>query len=84
MDSHPDSVKFAGDYNLDGIVLYNHENEGIESSDEGIDIQDLVVEFNIYESIYKNSITGTIVIADSINLIGKLPIQGTERLAFRI
>ena len=39
---------------------------------------------NIYESIYKTSITGSLVITDSNNLIAKLPIQGTERLSFKL
>jgi len=84
MEAHADTIQFAGDYRLDGIILHNHQNEGIDIDDEGIDIQKLVVEFNIFESIYKNSMTGSLVIADSINLIGKLPIQGTERLSFKL
>ena len=84
MEAHADTIQFAGDYRLDGIILHNHQNEGIDIDDEGIDIQKLVVEMNIFESIYKNSITGSLVIADSINLIGKLPIQGTERLSFKL
>ena len=84
MEAHADTVQFAGDYRLDGIILHNHQNEGIDVEDRGIDIQKLVVEMNIFESIYKNSITGSLVIADSINLIAKLPIQGTERLSFKL
>ena len=84
MEAHADTIQFAGDYRLDGIILHNHQNEGVDIDDVGIDIQKLVVEFNIFESIYKNSMTGSIVIADSINLIGKLPIQGTERLSFKL
>ena len=84
MEAHPNTVQFAGDYRLDGIILHNHQNEGINVEDKGIDIQKLVVEMNLFESIYKNSMTGSLVIADSINLIGKLPIQGTERLSFNL
>jgi len=84
MEAHINSAQFAGDYTLNGIILHNHQNEGIDVADQGIDIQDLVVEMNIFESIYKNSITGSLVITDSINLIAKLPIQGTERLSFNL
>ena len=84
MEAHINSVQFAGDYTLNGIILHNHQNEGIDVADQGIDIQDLVVEMNIFESIYKHSITGSLVITDSINLIAKLPIQGTERLSFNL
>ena len=44
----------------------------------------MMLELNIYEGIYNNAITGTIVIGDTQNLISTLPIQGTERLAFKI
>ena len=84
MDRHPDTIQFAGDYNLDGIILHNHQNEGLNAYHEGVDIQKLVVELNIYEGIEKSSVTGTMVIADSINLINNLPIQGTERVSFKL
>ena len=71
-------IEFAGDYNLDFIVIHNH-NES-----EAVDIKKLVVEFNLYESIYANAMTGSLVIADTTNLIGNLPVQGTERLTFRL
>jgi hypothetical protein len=85
MDAHPNHIQFAGDYRLDGIILHNHNNEGtFGSGGAGINIQDLVIEFNIYEGINKSAITGSLVIGDAINLIGNLPIQGTERLSFKL
>ena len=85
MDAHPDNIQFAGDYRLDGIILHNHNNEGgFGRDDAGINIQDLVIEMNIHEGINKSSITGSLVIGDAINLIGNLPIQGTERLSFKL
>jgi len=84
MLAHDDTIQFAGDYNLDGIILHNHQNEGLIDTHGGVDIQKLVVELNIYEGIDKSSVTGTMVIADSINLINNLPIQGTERVSFKL
>ena len=78
---HPDSMEFAGDYNLNNILLVNHEAKektGI------VDIKRMAMELNIYESIYNNAVTGTMVITDSQNVIAKLPIQGTERLMFKL
>ncbi len=49
-----------------------------------IDIKHLLQEFNIYESIYTHAITGTAVITDAIDLIGMGPIQGTERISFKL
>ena len=74
---HPDVVDFAGDFNLTSIHLHNHKGESI-------DIKRLVQEFNIYESIYTHTVTGTAVITDAIDLIGNGPIQGTERLSFKL
>ena len=74
----PDTViSFAGDYNMDQVLLVNHEGEKT-------DIKAMITEFNIYESIYKNSVTGTLVIYDTQNMIVKVPIQGTERLEFKL
>jgi len=84
MESHDDNIKFAGDYNMSEIILHNHANSGFTNEEDGVNIQKLVVEMNIYESINKNSVSGTLVIVDSVNLIGNLPIQGTERLSFKL
>ena len=81
---HADHIQFAGDYNLDGIILHNHQNEGLDPDDRGTDITPLVAEMNLFEGINKTSMTGSLVITDSINLIAKLPIQGTERLSFKL
>ena len=71
-------IEFAGDFKLDSIVIHNHEDN------LAVDIKGLVVEFNIYESIFANVLTGSLVISDSTNLISKLPVQGTERLTFKL
>ena len=73
----PDNIEFAGDYDLKNIFLHNHFGEVI-------DIKNLVQELNIYESIYKNALTGSVVIIDAQNLIAKLEIQGTERISFKL
>ena len=73
----PDNIEFAGDYDLKNIFLHNHLGEVT-------DIKNLVQELNIYESIYKNALTGSVVIIDAQNLIAKLEIQGLERISFRL
>jgi len=73
----PDNIEFAGDYDLKHIFLHNHFGEVI-------DIKNLVQEMNIYESIYKNALTGSVVIIDAQNLIAKLEIQGLERISFKL
>ena len=73
----PATIEFAGDYDLKHIFLHNHFGEII-------DIKNLVQEMNIYESIYKNALTGSVVIIDAQNLIAKLEIQGLERISFKL
>ena len=73
----PDTIEFAGDYDCKNIFLHSHLGEVI-------DIKNLVQELNIYESIYKSALTGSIVIIDAQNLIAKLEIQGLERISFKI
>ena len=73
----PDTIEFAGDYDCKNIFLHSHLGEVI-------DIKNLVQELNIYESIYKSALTGSIVIIDAQNLIAKLEIQGLERISFKL
>ena len=79
-----DVIENAGDYVLRGIVLHNHEGEGVKSNTSGVNIASLVLELNIFESIYKNSVVGSVVVLDTQNIIGNLPIQGTERISFKL
>ena len=82
--SHPDQIDFAGDYNLNGIILQAHDGTGGRFGEGGVNIQSLVQELNIYEGIEQAAVYGTLVLVDSINLISNLPIQGTERLMFKL
>ena len=67
--NHKETPQFAGDYILESVVLTNHV--GFK-----VDIKHIMIELNIYESIYKNSVTGNIVIADEGNQIARMSIQG--------
>ena len=68
---------FAGDYILKNVFVHNHV--GVV-----MDVKSIMIELNIYESIYKNAVTGTLVIADTTNQIAKLNIQGLERISFQL
>tara|TARA_B100001093_G_scaffold457609_1_gene469429 strand:- start:67 stop:1608 length:1542 start_codon:yes stop_codon:yes gene_type:complete len=86
---NPDVLDFAGDYNLKGIILQSHNGDGYDRArkqrvEGGVNIMPIVQELNIYESIDKSSVTGTLVVLDAGNLIGNLPIQGTERVMFKL
>ena len=60
--------EFAGDYVLDKVVLINHLGYKV-------DVKHIMLELNIYESIYKSAVTGSIVIADEGNQIARMSIQ---------
>ena len=79
-----DTIEFAGDYFLPNVVLHNHEGEGLTPDKKGHDIKAIMQELNTYESIYKSGITGSVVINDATNIVGNLPIQGTERVMFKL
>ena len=72
-----DKPEIAGDYNLPHIDLINHKGEAI-------DLKFIFIELNLYESIYKNAVTGTLVVTDAKNQIGRLEVQGLERIAFKL
>ena len=76
------NLDFAGDYHLPYINLISHLGEGVDSTTHGENISALLIELNIYESVFNSCVTGSAVIVDTQNLIAKLPIQGTERLSF--
>ena len=67
-------IVFATDYLVQSIVLYSL------ISKDGIDITNLMEELNIFDSIFTTSVSGNIIIRDSIGLIEKLPLAGNETL----
>ena len=74
---NPEIPDFAGDYILENVVLTNHKGQKVN-------VKEIMTEMNIYESIYKNAVTGSIVLTDSTNLIARMSIQGLERLSFHL
>lgn len=72
-----EGLQFAGEYRVDDLTLYTPEGQSVF-------LQTFLVELNIYEDIFSNFVTGNMVISDSANLIGELPIKGVETLSVRI
>jgi hypothetical protein len=73
----PKSIDMAGDYDLNHVFLHDHMG-GFT------DIKKMMAELNVFESIFKNALTGSVVITDAQNLISKLEINGTERISFKL
>ena len=72
-----EELKKAGDFQVDEISIISPEGNSIF-------LDGFLVELNIYEDVFSNFIHGTMVISDSLNLIKKLPIKGTEILTVKI
>ena len=71
-----EQLQFAGDYQLQEIVIH--------SNSAPIDVKNLMIELNIYESIHSNAISGSLVIADSANHRQNIPIVGQEEISFKL
>lgn len=63
-----------GDIEIASITIQNYDNSA------NLDITYLVREFNIYESIFSNTIRADVVIHDAVALTTRLPIVGEETI----
>ena len=70
------NLQFAGDYKLSSIVLF--------SPSDPIDLRPLMLELNLYESVYSPNMYGNLVIRDSANHKQNAPIVGQEELEFTL
>ncbi len=70
------NLQFAGDYRLGPIVLY--------SASDPIDLRPLMLELNLYESVYSPNMYGNLVIRDSANHKQNAPIVGQEEIEFTL
>jgi hypothetical protein len=61
-----------GDIRINMLIL--------KSLNNFVSIEDYLVELNIYENIFNNTLSGDVVLSDSGNIISELPIQGDEYL----
>ena len=72
-----EGIRSAGEYNLTDLKLFTGSGEVIN-----LDLNYLALD--IYENIFSNGLTGTLMIADTNNLIMNAPITGQEFLSFKI
>jgi hypothetical protein len=76
-------IKKAGDYVLSDIRLVSYRTADGSNEPDKIAIETMVIEMNIYESIFNKTLSGNLVIIDANNVIGKIPLTGHERLEFK-
>jgi len=70
------ALGFAGQINFNTLKL-------ISTSGYAVDLQDYLIEINIFEDIFQNFLYGNMMLSDSRNLISALPIIGEEYLVVR-
>ena len=66
-------LKKPGDYVLSDIRLISYRSVDGSNTPDIIEIETLVLDLNIYESIYNKTLSGNMLIVDGNNVIGKLP-----------
>jgi len=76
-------LKKPGDYVLSDIKLVSYRSADGSNTPDAIEIATLVLDLNLYESIYNKTLSGNMLIVDANNVIGKLPLTGNERLEFK-
>lgn len=67
----------AGDFIVEELSLVSAEGKSVF-------LDGFLVELNIYEDMFSNFVHGNIVLSDSLNLMKKLPIKGSEILTVKI
>ena len=70
-------MQFAGDYQLENIFVHAPSTNG------SLDIKGLMLEMNVYQSIFSPSLNGSLTIADSANHLQNVPFIGQEELEFK-
>jgi hypothetical protein len=68
-----DAISIGGDVELNSLEIFNHNNRSA-------DIKLIFTEIELYEDIYSHSLSGSITIIDTHDLINKFPIIGEERI----
>ena len=70
-------IQYAGEYELQELKLYS-------STGNVIDLTTTTIEINLFEDITRNSMSGSIIVADTNNLILNAPIIGQEYVSLKI
>ena len=77
-------LKKPGQYNLTDVVLVSYRSANGDNVPDKIGIDTMIGDLNIFESIYNKTLSGNLLIVDSQNIVGKLPLTGNERLEFKL
>ena len=70
-------LQYAGEYLMEECKI-------ISTTGNEFDVIDIVESINFYENLFSNTITGSIIIKDTTNIVMNLPIIGEEKLKLKI
>ena len=71
-DTGTQFVRNPTDYNLKSLTLITSLNNGV------VDLSTFMIELNLFEDIYSSTISGEVVLQDSLGLISAYLLNGTE------
>jgi len=77
------AIRKPGAYSLTDINLISYQSGTGDNEPKKVSIETLVIDLNIYESIYNKTLSGNLLIVDSENVVGRLPLTGNERIEFK-
>ena len=72
------SLNFVSEFDLQEAIIFSVDGVALNLLN---DVN--LISINIFEDIFKNGISGSIIFADTNNMIENLPIVGQEIFAFR-
>lgn len=78
MDYENEVLPFAGAYKIEELSITSPNTGQIS------DITDFMLEINLYENLFNSCMSGSLIVADAINLISNLPLLGNEFLTIKI
>ena len=70
-------IQFAGEYNLKRLDLHS-------SDDKIIDLTGITVEINIFENIFLNAISASLIVVDTADIVNNVGIFGQEFVEMEI
>jgi hypothetical protein len=67
-------IRYPTDYNLKQLSLFT----SMQGTNSIVDLAPFMIELNLYEDIYSSTISGEVVLQDSLGLISNYLLNGTE------
>ena len=77
MSVSQETLQYAGEYEILESTLTS-------STGATVNISKLITEINLFEDLFSNAISGSIILIDSNNLVSKAPLIGQERVKLKL